>query len=469
MTQIDKSLHKMALSFAIAACASLPCAFPYGTARAGDITAVTPLPPSPPGQADAQDAPVNEQWAVHAQVTNITQGHPQFRSRYSGTNSLSTNGRTEETTDLTLFAGVRLWRGAEVWLNPEVDQGFGFDNTLGVAGFPNGGAYKLGANVPYLRIPKAFIRQVILLGDKQGRVDAAANQLGGSQATDNVTLTIGKFAVVDIFDTNTYAHDTRADFMNWSVIEGGAFDYAADSWGYTTGAAAEWTQNWWTLRGGLFRLSTVPNGKIAGFDFNQYSVIIEAEERHQWRGHPGKAKLLAFVNRGDMGSYADALQFGVKTGSTPDVSQVRRFSSRPGIVLNAEQELTPDIGVFTRLSINRGDKETFEFTDINQSLSAGLSVKGDRWGRHDDTVGVATAVNRISGAAQAYFTAGGLGVVIGDGNLNYAPEKILEMFYSLHVNSYTVLTMDYQHVANPAYNQDRGPVSIYGVRLHASF
>jgi high affinity Mn2+ porin len=466
MARIKKYIRGAALLAAIAACAGLFCAFPSRAAEDGNAETIAQPSLTLPVN---QDTPENEQWAVHGQLTNITQKHSVFASPYSGQNSLLPNGRIEETTDITLFAGQRLWRGAELWVNSEIDQGFGFDNTLGVAGFPNGGAYKLGANTPYLRIPRVFVRQVIPLGGAQEKVEAAANQLGGTQNSDNLTLTVGKFAVVDIFDANSYAHDTRADFMNWSVIEAGAFDYAADSWGYTFGAAAEWTQDWWTLRGGLFQLSAVPNGKVAGVDFSQYSAIVEAEERHQWQGHPGKLKFLAFVNRGNMANYRDAVQLGTVTGSTPDVSLVRHVSSRPGMGFNLEQELSSDIGAFARFSANKGSKETYEFSDINQSLAAGLSLKGDRWGRHDDTVGVATVVNKISGAAQEYFAAGGLGVLVGDGRLNYAPEKILEMYYSLRIDAHVALALDYQHVANPAYNQDRGPVSFYGVRLHADF
>ncbi len=466
MIQIRKSFRETLLALAVVAGVGLFFALhsPFAMADDADIAGA-----SSPSQPDALGAPDNEAWALHGQLTNITQKHSVFTSPYSGRNSLSASGPMEETTDITLFAGVRLWRGAEFWLNPEIDQGFGFDNTVGVAGFPNGGAYKLGSNAPYLRLPRAFIRQVIPLGGAEEKVEAAANQLGGTQAADNLTLTLGKFAVVDIFDTNSYAHDTRADFLNWSVIEAGTFDYAADSWGYTFGGAAEWTQDWWTLRGGLFQLSSVPNGKVAGVDFSEYSVIAEAEARHQWQGHPGKMKLLAFVNRGNMASYQDAVQLGLATGTTPDVALVRRFGSRSGLALNLEQELSSDIGVFARLSQNGGSKETYEFTDINKSLSAGLSLKGDRWGRHDDTVGVAAVVNALSNDARDYFAAGGLGVLVGDGALNYGPEKIVEMYYSLRLMAHVALTLDYQHVTNPAYNRDRGPVAFYGIRLHADY
>jgi len=208
---------------------------------------------------------------------------------------------------------------------------------------------------------------------------------------------------------------------------------------------------------------------VAGIDFSENSVIVEAEGRYQWQDHPGKIKLLAFENHGSMGSYADAVRLGIQTASAPDTALVRQVGTRPGMVVNWEQELSADLGAFARYSVNRGDKETYEFTDINHSLSAGVLLKGDRWGRHEDAVGVAVVSNRLSGAAQAYFGAGGMGVTVGDGRLNYASEQILEAFYSMRVQAHLAVTLDYQYVTNPAYNQDRGPVSIFGVRLHADF
>jgi high affinity Mn2+ porin len=415
------------------------------------------------------EAAVQENWAVHGQLTNVTQWHPSFRSPYSGANSLEANGRSEETTDITLALGLRPWKGGEIWLTPEIDQGFGLSNTLGLAGYSSGEAYKVGANTPYLRLPRAFLRQVFPLGDGEEKVEASATQLAGTRTTDNIVLTLGKFSATDIFDTNSYAHDPRSDFLNWSVIDAGAFDYAADAWGFTYGAAAEWTQSWWTLRGGVFQLSKVPNGKVTGVDFSQYMAVAELEARHEWQGHPGKIKLLGFVNRGRMGSYRDAVQSATLTGDTPDTALVRRRQSRPGIAFNAEQELSPDLGVFLRASANDGSKEAYEFTEINRSLSAGFSLKGDRWGRHGDTVGMAVAINGLSGAARDYFAAGGMGILIGDGRLNYGTERIVEAYYSLQASRYLSLALNYQHVDNPAYNRDRGPVSIYGFRVHLEF
>jgi high affinity Mn2+ porin len=434
-----------------------------------EVQSGSAMPRPMPSPVEKQDAPSPETWAVHGQLTNVTQRHPGFTSPYSGANSLQPNARTEETTDITVYLGTRLWRGAEFWLNPEIDQGFGLNNTVGMAGFPSGEAYKIGANTPYLRVPRAFIRQTIPLGGTEETISSAANQLAGARAANNLVLTVGKFSAVDIFDTNSYAHDPRADFLNWSIIDAGAFDYAADAWGFTYGAAAEWTQDWWTLRGGLFQLSRVPNGKVTGVDFSQYMLVTELEARHQWQGHPGKVKLLAFVNHGKMANYRDAVQLASQTGDTPDASLVRRKSSRPGLSVNVEQALSSDLGAFLRASVNDGSKEAYEFTEINRSLAAGLSLKGDRWGRQDDTVGAAAVVNGLSGAARDYFAAGGLGILIGDGALNYGPEKILEAYYSLKVNKQLSFALNYQHVNNPAYNRDRGPISIYGVRIHSEF
>ncbi|MDY7575113.1 carbohydrate porin [Actimicrobium sp. CCI2.3] len=417
--------------------------------------------------SDAAAAPEN--WAVHGQVTNVTQRHPHFASTYSGTNSLIANGRTEETTDLTLYAGIKLWRGAEFWINPEIDQGFGLSNTVGMAGFPSGEAYKVGANTPYLRLPRAFLRQVIPLAGAQVPVEATANQLGGTRAANNVTLTAGKLSVTDIFDTNRYAHDPRSDFLNWSVIDAGAFDYAADAWGFTYGAAAEWTQDAWTLRGGAFQLSKVPNGKIVAVDFSQYMLVTELEQRYQLSGHDGKVKLLGFVNRGRMGSYHDAVERALLANETPDTAVVRRWSYRPGAAINIEQELAADLGLFARASVNNGTKEAYEFTEINRSISAGLAWKGNQWGRHDDTFGVAVAINGLSSDARRYFAAGGIGILIGDGRQTYGTEKILETYYAMRVTSHMTLSVNYQRVNNPAYNRDRGPVSLFGVRTHAEF
>jgi len=434
-----------------------------------------PAATSPSGQAPttgpaSEEAVVTEAFGIHGQFTNVTQYHPPFTSPFYRTNSLVPGHRGNETTDLTLFAGLRLWDGLEAYVNPEVDQGFGLSNTLGVAGFPSGEAYKVGAAAPYLRLPRAFFRYTVGLGRAEEKIEPGLNQLAGTRSADNLIFTVGKFSVVDIFDTNTCAHDPRSDFLNWSIIDAGAFDYAADAWGYTYGGAVEWTQSWWTLRQGLFDLSRTPNSKYLERNFSQFEVATEAEARHELFGQPGKLKLLLWVNRGRMANYNEAVRVGQVTGTTPDVANVRRYSSRPGAALNLEQQIAPDLGLFARASADNGSKEVYEFTEINQSISAGISLRGDRWHRPDDTFGLAGAINAISPQARSYFAAGGLGVVIGDGRLpRYGIERILEVYYKGSVIAGLNLTLDYQHMVNPAYDAVRGPVDIFAFRVHAEF
>jgi len=410
-----------------------------------------------------------EWWNLQTQATNVTQWHPSFTSPYQGTNSLSPRNAEAETIDLTAFLGFRLPEGTQLYLNPEVDQGFGLSNTLGVAGFTSGEAYKVGSHDPYLRLPRAFLRHVFDLGGGTQDIESGPNQLAGSYSVDNITVTIGKFSPVDIFDTNTYAHDPRADFMNWSVIESGAFDYAADSWGYTEGGAIEWNQSFWSLRGGFFALSTEPNSKLIDQGFNQQEWLGEAEFRKSWFNRPGKIKFLAFTNIGYMGSYIDAIRQSDLTATVPNTANVRHYASSSGFAVNLEQGITESAGLFARFSSNQGYKEAYEFTEINESIASGVSVKGTSWGRKDDTFGVAVVGNVLSKDARAYFAKGGNGILIGDGNLQYGPEKILEAYYAARLEKFLTVGLDYQYVINPAYNVDRGPASIFGFRVHAEF
>ena len=448
-------------------CCLLGALFSALTGAAGATDDPGPAGQAAPDAAAESGAAASQPWNLHAQLTHIVQYHPAFRSPYEGGNSLDPGNSGRESADLTLFAGVRLWGGGALYFDPEIDQGFGLSGTLGLAGFSSGDAVKVGEASPYYRTPRLFVRQVFDLGGETAAVASGPNQLAGPQAADNVTLTAGKFSAVDIFDGNGYAHDPRADFMNWAVIDSGAYDYAADAWGYTYGAVVEWTRSWWTLRGGVLALSRVPNERQLDRGFGQFELVAEFERRHAWRGHPGKLKLLAYDNRGRMGSYDDAVGLAQQTGTAPETAAVRHMASRPGLALNIEQELGRDVGAFARASWNDGSKETYEFTDINRSLSAGLSLTGSRWSRPQDGLGVAAAVNGLSTAARRYFAAGGLGVMIGDGQLpHYGLEKIVETYYAAALGGAVTVSADFQFIANPAYNADRGPVSIFGLRLH---
>jgi high affinity Mn2+ porin len=415
------------------------------------------------------DASFGDNWAIHGQATYVQQYAPPFHAPYVGQNSLISN-QSRQTFDATLYAGVRLWDGAEAWINPEIDQGFGLSSTLGAAGFVSGEAYKVGADYPYVRLHRAFLRQTIDLGGEKQKVEADLNQFAGSQSANRLVVTVGKFSVADIFDTNKYAHDPRSDFLNWTLIDSGVLDYAADAWGYTMGAAAEWYQNFWTLRVGLFDLSLVPNSSILDPTFQQLQGIVELEERHQLWDQPGKLKLTAYLTRGRMGHFADAIQLAALTGSPADIAAVRRYSSRSGVSINLEQQVASDLGVFARAGLAGGDVEPYEFTDVDRTASGGLSLSGNRWGRPDDTVGVAGVVNNISSIHQAFLNAGGLGILVGDGMLPHPGlERIVEAYYSYSLPQSWKITFDYQYIVNPGYNRDRGPVSVFGTRLHWQF
>ena len=410
-----------------------------------------------------------EDFALHGQFTYVEQETSDFNAPYAGVNSLSP-GRGAETVDVTLYAGARLWAGAEGWLDAEIDQGFGLDDTLGAAGFPSGEAYKIGKNQPYLRLPRLFIRQTLNLGDATVAVESAANQLAGQRAADRVVITVGKFSVGDVFDASQYAHDPRGDFLNWAAIDAGTFDYAADAWGYTVGAAVEWYRGAWALRGGIFDLSTIPNSAHLDPGMHEFQLISELERRHELFGLSGRVALTVFNSRARMGLLDDAVAEAELSEQPVEIAPVRQYRSRAGVSLMLEQQLAADLALFARLGRAAGNVEAYEFTDIDRTASLGVSLQGARWHRSDDTVGVDFINSGISAARERYLNAGGLGILVGDGQLPHpGPEQIIETYYSVALLGFLHVSADYQWLNHPAYNRDRGPASVYAVRVHAQF
>ena len=464
-------MHQTADRRASAPCARLSCA----ALLALGLLAIAPAEAlAEAGGADdvasasALEAP--QTWAVHGQFTSVAQYHPAFHAAYSGPNSLDDGSRGSTTNDVTLYLGVRPWKGAEIWLDPEIDQGFGLSDTLGAAGYTNGEGSKVGRSTPYFRVHRWFLRQTIDLGGEVQKVDADQLQLAGSRTADRLVFWVGKFNVTDVFDNNKYAHDPKNDFLNWSVIDTGSYDYAADAWGYTYGVATEWYQGDWTTRFGLFGLSDTPNSKKLDGTLHQFQYDGEIEHRHQIWGQPGAVRLSAFLTRGRMGSYEQAVEQAAATGLPADIAAVRRWADRGGFSLTAEQQLRDGLGVFLRAGWAEGDKEADDFTDIDRTVAAGLSLTGARWGRADDSVGLAVAANAPTRQLKQFLAAGGLGILIGDGKLvNSGPEQILETYYSLAMFKLAHLSFDYQFINNPAYNRDRGPVSVLTARVHAQF
>lgn len=414
--------------------------------------------------------PESDDWNVHAQTTFLPQGYGPIHSPYAGSNSLPGRGDLQATWTTTAFLGARLWNGGEFYFNPELAQGFGLNGTLGLAGFSNGEAQKAGAQFPKLRAQRYYLKQTFGLGGAQEDVPDGPNQLAGKRDIDRVTVIVGRFAVGDFFDGNSYAKDPRADFMNWAMWSSGAYDFPADLPGYTRGAVVELNRRDWAVRGGFFQVPSAPNSDV--LTFKTGGGVVEFEERHSVFDQPGKLRLGTFYNSGNTASYREVLEQAVANPAL-DINDItaanQRTRSKYGFYLNLEQQLLTDIGLFARASWNDGRNQILSFTDIDRSLSGGLSIKGGRWGRPDDTVGIGGAVNGLSSAHRDFLAVGGTGLLIGDGRLNYGTERILEAYYSYSALKGVTLTADYQLIVNPAYNVDRGPVSIFSGRVHAEF
>jgi high affinity Mn2+ porin len=408
-----------------------------------------------------------ENWNWHAQNTDIVQYHPGFPASYSGPNSLSSANEAKETVSLDLYVGARLWSGAEAHIDGLMWQGFGLSKTFGVEGFPNGEAFRLGTDVPNVNPARLFIRQTIGLGGEQEPVEDGPLQLAGRQDVSRVTLTLGKMSVKDIFDNNAYANDPRTQFMNWALVANEAWDYPADSIGYETGFAAELNQPHWTARYGFFQMPRTSNGTAQDTHYLEaWGMVTEFERRYTVNGHPGAVRLLAFLNSADMGSYQDAVN---GANPTADIVATRAYRYKYGFGLNVEQEIIKNVGTFARLGWSDGQTEAWTFADVDQTATLGLSIKGESWGRTNDTVGLAGIINGISRVHREFLAAGGTGILAGDGNLDYGLEKIMEAYYDVEIWKAVHGAFDYQFISDPAYNRARGPVSVLGARLHWSF
>jgi high affinity Mn2+ porin len=411
--------------------------------------------------------PESDRWEIHGQTTFLPQGYPAFRAPYSGPNSLTPAPQLQQTWSNSLFLNARLWQGGEVYYNPELLQGFGLNNTVGAGGFPNGEAQKSNFPYPHYNTSRLFLRQTFGFGGEQEELASGPTQLAGKVDVSRLTIQAGKFAVLDIFDGNAYAKDTRKDFMNWSMWAPGAFDYSADKVGLTYGATAELNQKQWALRSGYFLMQSVSNAN--SFDtrvFERGTYVLELETRYSLFSQPGKLRTIAWLNSAFSGSYRETLD---NPALNLDIAQTRMGRIKYGYVISLEQAVSDEVGLFGRWSWNDGKTEIMAFADIDASLSLGASIKGVRWGRPDDVIGIGGAINGLSRDHRDFIAAGGLGVLIGDGQLNYRRETVLETYYAFALNKAFTLTADYQFITNPAYNADRGPVHIFSGRLHGEF
>ena len=420
----------------------------------------------------ATESDGNKRWfELQVQATDVLQYKPAMRSPFSGPNSLPGPETTNNTLDASVIVGLRPWKGAQVWFDEDMNQGFAPGNTLGVAGFVNGEGAKVGHESPYYRSQRYFLRQTFDLGGGDDKVDPDMMEFGGETTKNRIVVTVGKFSLTDVMDDNAYAHDPKNDFLNWALIDTGTWDYAADAWGFSEGAVVEWYEGDWTLRGGVMDMSTLPNVAELTPNFAQFQVNGELEFRQNWFfGQTGKIKLLGFISRARMGRYDDAIALAEASDATPDTGLVRHYGGRPGLSISFEQPVSDTAGLFLRAGWDNGDYETYEYADIDRTVAAGGALKGDRWGRKDDTVALALVVNSISREHQLYLADGGLGILVGDGRLPHpGSETILEAYYTLGVIKGVHLTLDSQTVFNPAYDRDRGPAEVVGLRLHGQY
>ena len=448
---------------------ALPLALVFACARPG-IAEELERESASSAPARASSEPAQQNSMLRFQATAIYMYKPEFSALYSGPNSLSPAAEDSYSFSATAYFGARVWRGGEVYVDAEAIAGVPFSNLTGLGGFPNGELQKVSAADPKVYIPRAFLRQTWGFDGGSVPVETGFHQLAGTVDRNRLVLTVGKIAVVDLFDNNAFSHDTRTQFMNWAAVDYGAYDYAADARGYTWGATLEYYHEEWAARLGRYLVPKESNGEALNWQFMQFhGDQVEVERGYAVGGQPGRVRVLYFRNVENMGSFQDALDFAAQYGGTPAVSNVRKRQSKHGYGINVEQDLSSDVGAFLRAIWADGQTETYSYTEIDRSILAGVSAKGSRWGRDQDTVGVAFISNYLSGVDQAYLAAGGLGFFIGDGRLNYHPEQIVEAYYSFDVYKSSWLTLDVQHVDNPAYNADRGPVWFFGVRLHAEF
>lgn len=421
--------------------------------------------------ADASD---QESASAHVQVTYNWQKHPAYQAAYSGPNSISASADKMYTFATTAFLGFRPWQEGEIYLDTEFSQGVPFSgNLIGMAGFTNGDITRAaGAKItPYRQ--RLFLRQTWNNGGESQRVESAVNnQLAGWVDKNRVVLTIGNFSTLDVFDPNTYAKDARTQFMNWGSWTYAAYDYAADARGFGWGFAAEWYKNDWVLRFGRMTGPIRPNElPVDQSIFKHFGDQLEVEHAHTLAGRPGKIRVLGWRDRAVMASFADALAWlkanpGNYTG--PDALFAVRSSEKIkyGLGVNIEQELSDNTGFFMRAMQADGRTETYAFTEVDGSLSNGVLIKGNAWGRSDDGVGLVLMRNFLSKERRHFLEAGGISYFIGDGALRYRPESIFEGYYSFNLAKNTWLTTDYQRIQNPAYNADRGPVDVIALRFH---
>ena len=464
----------------------------YGQAQAGGDRPAggATLPPTPvvdaPASTEAAPTmfahPAGARYLIQGQTNIIFQAHAPFHSPYAGVNSLV--GRGEYKTSLvgTLYLGAELVRGTRFHMDAIVDfeaaGGRGISEALGLGGFTNLDVVRnpnLGSK-PYLA--RVQLHGTVGLGGGTVEVERTPFSLATEAAGRRLEVRAGKMSLPDFFDLNGSGSDSHLQFMNWTADNNGAWDYAADTRGYTYGVVAEFVDRSWTARYGVALMPTVANGVDLDWALRRASGQNgELELRHSLLGRlvrperRGRLRVLSFVNHADMGRYREAnASFVAGVGARPVITEHERQGEvKYGFGGNFEQELTPNSHVFGRFGWNEGQHESWAYTEVDQTVEAGYDLGGERWGRPFDKLGVAFISNAIKRDHQAYLALGGSGFLLGDGRLSYAREDIVESYYTVHTWKGLYYALDAQFIEHPGYNQARGPVLVESVRMHVDF
>jgi len=417
------------------------------------------------GMAQEADTLNNDRFSIHAQTTVITQYKPAFRAKYTGQNSLVPREEAQRSITATFFLGAKLWKGASIFMNPEIGGGSGLSSSLGVGASTNGETYRVSTPSPAFELARLFFRQIISLNKETAFNESDLNRLGGRMPTEFFSIILGKICMSDFFDNNKYSHEPRTQFMSWALMTNGAWDYPANTRGYTPSVIFELITPRHELRYGFSLVSTTPNGMIMNWAINKAgSHTLEYTHNYTFSGRKGAFRFLTFFTTANMGNYNQSVAISPES---PDIKTTEKYGhTKYGFGLSCDQEITKDLGAFLRASWNDGKNETWEFTEIDRSVSCGLSLNGKSWSRKNDNIGLAYVVSGLSAPHRNYLKAGGLGFELGDGNLNYAPENLLEFYYSMELIKNINVSGAYQFIGNPGYNKDRGPVNIFSIRVH---
>jgi high affinity Mn2+ porin len=413
---------------------------------------------------------------ISGQANIILQWHPTFPAKYSGPNSLSAPAQSATTHILTLYTGYELSHTTEVLADAEYATGGGIGSAFGLAGYTNLDSVRTVQGIPLAEVPylaRLMLRQIIPLTPERVEADRDELHLATLLPARRIEFRVGKFDLADFFDLNSFGSDSHLQFLNWTIDNNGAYDYAANTRGYTDGAILEYDDHWWTARFAEVLEPKIANGDHLDADIARArSENFELEARGKLIAHrAGVVRLLSYLNQADMGNYDEAIaEFLDHEAATPEIIATRRQGRHKyGFGLNFEQEITSKLSVFGRLGWSDGHNESFAYTEDDRTLELGGFLPGKSWHRRNDRAGVAFVANGISAAHQQYLALGGLGFLLGDGGLTYGPEKIFEGFYTAHLWSGFFASFDFQHINNPGYNQVRGPVTVPAVRFHVDF